>query len=138
MFSLSLRYSIYKVQTQFVFAVAFASAANFYMLAHLVEFVKNFFKFLRNSFVLLLRSGVFAFITQLFNVTTQTSFCQEVFSCFLKFFVLSCRPRGQLGYISTVPAFCQALFHKIKCLILVVFTDGHPFFCVRTHLVSAG
>jgi len=49
-FGLSLRYSIYKVQGSSLVAVAFASAANFYMLAHRFEFVKHFFQVFSNSF----------------------------------------------------------------------------------------
>jgi len=43
--SLSLRYSIYKVQA-FAFAGSFDLTANFYMLAHLNQLVKNFFQIL--------------------------------------------------------------------------------------------
>ena len=46
---MSLRYSIYKVQTSSF--RSFLSAANFYILAHLVELVKNFFQVFSNSFL---------------------------------------------------------------------------------------
>ena len=51
-FGLSLRYSIYKVQGSSLVAVAFASAANFYILAHRFEFVKYFFQVFSNSFLM--------------------------------------------------------------------------------------
>ena len=51
-FGLSLRYSIYKVQGRSLVAVAFAPAANFYILAHRFEFVKYFFQVFSNSFLM--------------------------------------------------------------------------------------
>jgi len=41
------------------------SAANFYMLSHLVEFVKNFFKFFQILFDVRCAPGCTPFITQL-------------------------------------------------------------------------
>ena len=56
------------------------------MLAHLIRFVKNFFRFFSNFFdVLLSRSGLAPFITQLLYATTGHSVCQELFSVLFKF-----------------------------------------------------
>ena len=64
---------------------SFPSAANFYILAHLVELVKNFFQVFRSFLRCGLCSRFYPFITQLLYDITSTSFCQELFSCFLKF-----------------------------------------------------
>ena len=119
---MSLRYSIYKVQTSFV-SFIFMSAANFYILSHLVELVKNFFQVFSNSFVLLLRSAHKSFITQPFYDITDSSVCQEVFLNFLKrpihLFAASLRP----AYISTAPSICQALFLQISTFFFGAFSQ---------------
>ena len=117
-YSLSLRYSIYKVQTRSF--RSFLSAANFYILAHLVELVKNFFHVFSNSFLCSLRSRLSPFITQLLYVIIFTSFCQEVFSCFLKFSDLFLSFAERLAYISIPYSLCQALFYKFCILFLVI------------------
>ena len=122
-YSLSLRYSIYKVQTRSF--RSFLSAANFYILAHLVELVKNFFQVFSNSFLCSLRSRLSPFITQLLYVIIFTSFCQEAFSCFLKFSDLFLSFAERLAYISIPYSLCQALFYKFFYSFLVYLTKKH-------------
>ena len=88
---MSLRYSIYKVQTRSF--RSFLSAANFYILAHLVELVKNFFQVFSNSFCARCAPGK-PFITQLLYVIILASLCQEVFLDFRSFLISFCRPLG--------------------------------------------
>ena len=120
---MSLRYSIYKVQTHSL--CSFLSAANFYILAHLVELVKNFFQVFSNSFLCSLRSRLSPFITQLLYVIIFTSFCQEVFSCFLKFSDLFLSFAERLAYISIPYSLCQALLYNFSSSFLTFFTEIH-------------
>ncbi len=83
---MSLRYSIYKVQTSFSFQAHLSPSVNCYILAHLVELVKNFFQVFRSFLVVPLCSRLSLFITQLFKFITSRSICQEPFSIFFKSF----------------------------------------------------
>ena len=56
-YSLSLRYSIYKVQTRSFWSISFA--ANLFILAHCVESVKYFFQVFSDSFSFRFRSAQF-------------------------------------------------------------------------------
>ena len=102
---MSLRYSIYKVQTS-----RFALAHSFLILSHSVSFVKNFFQVFSNF------SEVFFACCsreQLRYVSTSVVICQALFSRFFKFrtdslFFSAARKRP--AYTSTHPTFCQALF----------------------------
>ena len=123
---MSLRYSIYKVQTRSF--RSFLSAANFYILAHLVELVKNFFQVFSNSFLCSLRSRRIRSSHNLYYLTILTSFCQELFSCFSKFFDFLLPSAGRLAYTSTPLPNCQALFYKFFYSFLVFLTKKHISF----------
>ena len=102
---MSLRYSIYKVQTS-----RFALAHSFLILSRSASFVKNFFQVFSNF------SEVFIACCsreQLRYVSTSAFICQALFSRFFKFRTDSlfiCAARKQLAYISTPFFNCQALF----------------------------
>ena len=119
---MSLRYSIYKVQTRSF--RSFLTAANFYILAHLVELVKNFFQVFSNSFCARCAPGK-PFITQLLYLIILISICQELFSCFSKFSDLSLPSGARLAYTSTPYPNCQALFYNFFYSFLVYLTKKH-------------
>ena len=121
---MSLHYSIYKVQCC-SFALRFWLAANFYMLAHLIHFVKNFFQVFQSFLSCRYAPGCSPFITQLCHYNTLFPFVKNFFQVSANFFSVLCGPRGQLGYISTPYLFCQALFHKMHPSFLLTFTHGH-------------
>ena len=107
-------FTLFNLQgTDSSFRSLFMSAANFYILAHLVEFVKHFFQVFSNSFVLLLRSAHKRFITQPFYDITGASVCQEVFLNFWKFRIHLSAASLRLAYISTTSIFCQEIFSEI-------------------------
>ena len=102
---MSLRYSIYKVQT-FLFALAHS----FCILSHSVSFVKNFFQVFSNfSEVFFARCSR----EQLRYVSISSRICQALFSSFCKFLsdslFVSVTSR-RLAYTSTALLNCQALF----------------------------
>ena len=104
-YSLSLRYSIYKVQS-----CCFAFADSFCILPHLISFVKNFFQVFSNFFDLWFRSLLGE---QLRYVSTFGFICQALFSNSFQIRPLRCSlgaARRRLAYTSTPPPFCQALF----------------------------
>ena len=76
------------------------------------------------------------FIRQLLKDTIQTSFCQSLFSRFLKFFLFSCRPAGQLAYTTIYSRFCQEVFYNFSVLFLVVFHCGRLSLFDRFALIS--
>ena len=122
-FSLSLRYSIYKVQTVFV-SFIFMSAANFYILAHLVEFVKHFLQVFSNSFVLFAVLQAFAFHRTTLIYYHKQFVLSRIFSRFFEFLLIDLVTRRRLAYISTEVAICQALFTKTDILFCWFFTSG--------------
>ena len=65
--------------------VHFVSAANFYMLAQLIQFVKNFFQILLNFFEVVVVLPVEPFITQLLYDSILNSICQHFFASIYKF-----------------------------------------------------
>ena len=117
---MSLRYSIYKVQTSLS---ALASAFAFYHTQFHLS--RTFFKF----FQIFLRDfSACCSCEQLRYVSTSVAICQALFSRFCKFLTDSlflCVARRRLAYISTQSPFCQALFfvfsHLFSTLILSVF-----------------
>ena len=60
------------------------SAANFYILAQLIQFVKNFFQILLNFFEVVVVLPVDPFITQLLYDSILNSICQALFTTFYK------------------------------------------------------
>ena len=83
MFGLSLRYSIYKVQS------LKPGGFNSFILSHLVSFVKNFFRSFSNFFdvILTVLHSRFRWIVhhaELFQSITFNSVCQELYSSFFK------------------------------------------------------
>ena len=105
-YSLSLRYSIYKVQTR-----CFALADSLFILAHSEAFVKNFFQ------VFSIFSEVFrllvAFLSNFAMLAHPKSFVKKFFQILSNFFRICCSlgvTRRRLAYISTQAAICQALF----------------------------
>ena len=78
-----LCYSIYKVQ--FCSFWILLSAANFYILAQIVSFVKNFFRSFSNFFLSRCPPGK-PFIGQLEYVITDVFVCQDFFHLFSNFF----------------------------------------------------
>ena len=81
-FGLSLRYSIYKVQGSSLVAVAFASAANFYILAHHFEFVKHFFKFFQILFDVSCAPGFRRSSHNFFMISHRVQFVKHFFLVF--------------------------------------------------------
>ena len=79
-----------------------ATGFNLFILPHLISFVKNYFQVFPNFCGVIRCCSLPAFAEQLIYDITYSSSCQELFSCFLKFFVLSPLSRGQLAYI-TIP-----------------------------------
>ena len=111
---MSLRYSIYKVQTASRSRGQLLHISTLNIICQ--ELFSSFFKFLFE----------FAFFArpcgQLLDISTTSFICQELFSSFFKFLevcIFFCCPRGQLRYISTSRVVCQALFHKKLHLFLV-------------------
>ena len=104
---------------------SFPSAANFYILAHLVELVKNFFQVFSKFFFVPVALPSKRFITQPFYDITSTSFCQEVFSQLFEVSDSFGVARKRLAYISIPPPICQALFYKFHHSFLWYFTNGH-------------
>ena len=103
------------------FGRLFSSVANWIILSHLVELVKNFFQvfsklfdvccapgFRRSSRNLIIIPHELSFVKNFFQIL-QISFQLALFNC----------PRGQLRYITTAISICQALFTK-KCIIFCV------------------
>ena len=130
MFSLSLRYSIYKVQCSRLRELLYVITSS-----ELCQVLfSSFFKVFRCA----LRSRFSPFITQLLYDTTGTFVCQALFSSFDKFSFprhYLCRPRGQLGYDTTTIPICQALFHKNQQLFLLVFACAHQSLLDRLSLI---
>ena len=147
----SLRYSIYKVQTRFPkkafelyhtqfrlsrtffeffqtfsrrFSLVLTFASNSVILSHLFKLVKHFFELFRSFPAVKSRSKLPLFITQLFQYTSTSFICQELFSVsskFLSFSALFRCPRGQLAYIIICFPICQAFFNKNWHLFLCTF-----------------
>ena len=123
---MSLRYSIYKVQTR-----CFALADSFLILSHSVPFVKNFFQVFVNF-----SEGFSARCSreQLRYVSTSASICQALFSKTFKFlsdslFIWAARKRP--AYISIRLLFCQALFFQfLNFFILGSYCPLHRGFCL--------
>ena len=109
---MSLRYSIYKVQTSFSFQAHLSPSVNCYILAHLVELVKNFFQVFRSFLVVPLCSRLSLFITQLFKFITSHSICQELFVLF-QIFSMWCRAffARNLIIIHHLLSFVKNFFH---------------------------
>ena len=128
---MSLRYSIYKVQTSFSFQAHLSPSVNCYILAHLVELVKNFFQVFRSFLVVPLCSRLSLFITQLFKFITSHSICQELFCSFSNLFDVVPRVfRTQLDYYTSLAFICQELFsHSCKFRFVLAL-----FYCPRGQL----
>ena len=107
-YSLSLRYSIYKVQCPLFrsrWQLIYSSTLKFICQ----ELFSSFFKFLWG--VSIARCSR----EQLRYVSTSASICQALFSRFFKFLtdlLFICAARKRLAYTSTQTHFCQALFYK--------------------------
>ena len=139
-FSLSLRYSIYKVQTSSLSQARLGSPRTFICYHILSNLSRTFFKFFQILFDVVLHSRTLSFIAQLCYHTTEKFVCQELFQVFSNFFSLRFdvfRSRGQLRYISTSFVVCQAFFHKNLHFFLCYFTRGHQSLTERFPLISA-
>ena len=98
---------------------SFLFAANFYILAHLFEFVKNFFRSFSNFFdVARCAPGQGRSSRNFYMLAQIFSFVKNFFRFFSIFLIRAffCCPRGQLRYISTPIPICQALFAKFRHL----------------------
>ena len=129
---MSLRYSIYKVQTSF--GVSFSCPLRTFICYHILSNLSStFFKFFQILFCDSSSSRLSPFIRQLLYDITRTSICQELFSCFFDFLLIYLVTRRRLAYTSIWRAICQALFYKNLHLFLydfhrrqVYFTSGQP------------
>ena len=121
---MSLRYSIYKVQTSLS---ALASAFAFYHTQFHLS--RTFFKF----FQIFLRDfSARCSREQLRYVSTSALICQALFSRFCKFRTDSlfiCAARKRLAYTSTHPPFCQALFFQFFPFILHLLSSHILIVC---------
>ena len=131
---MSLRYSIYKVQTHS--RVRISSRSNFYILAHLVEFVKNFFQVFSNSFCARYAPG--EAVHHVTYLSYHTNFyLSRTFSCFSKFSDILLPSAGRLAYTSTPTPDCQALIYKFCYSFLVFLTEVNLSFRGGLYVFSA-
>ena len=124
---MSLRYSIYKVQTSFV-SFILMSAANFYILAHLVEFVKHFLQSFLNSFVLFAALQAIRFTSR--NFLSLTHPVRFVKNFFLIFEILLCfapLSRTACIYYHLIRRL-SSTFSQIPTIFFVRFNCGQPSF----------
>ena len=121
-----LCYSIYKVQ--FCSFWILLSAANFYILAQSVSFVKNFFRSFSNFFLSRCPPGK-PFIGQLEYVITDVFVCQDFSSSFFKLFLFSVLPAGRSSdsrhILSLIDRFVKHLFYFFRSFLYFFFPS--PF-----------
>ena len=116
-YSLSLRYSIYKVQIRSAFN--FLSAANFDILAHLVEFVKHFLQVFSNSFCAVCRPpGVRLSSDKFVMISQKLRFVKRFFLVFRSSSIHFPPPRGDLHILAQHPT-----------IVKHFFTNSAPIFC---------
>ena len=97
-YSLSLRYSIYKVQTRSF--RSFLSAANFYILAHIVELVKNFFQVFSNSICARCAPGEAVHHATFTFYHNHFALSRTFFLFFRSFLICRCRPARDLHILA--------------------------------------
>ena len=118
-----LCYSIYKVQ--FCSFWILLSAANFYILAQSVSFVKNFFRSFSNFFLSRCPPGK-PFIRQLEYVITDHFVCQGLFSPFSNFFLFSVLPTSRSSdsrhILSLIDRFVKHYFRFFQSFLQTVFS----------------
>ena len=118
---MSLRYSIYKVQT---FRFELLLAANFYILAHHVEFVKCFFQVFSNSFCARHTPDRSPSSRNLIYMNTGDSKNQEVLPVF----------RTPVSVTSATGIYyhgfhhLSSIFYNFLCFILVFLTEVQCLF----------
>ena len=118
-FSLSLRYSIYKVQTSFVSFIFHVRCELLYVSTSCricQELFSKFFKFFCAFAVL----QAFAFHRTTLILYHRIFDLSRTFSCFFDFLWFHLAARRRLAYISTEAAICQALF-TIFCSLFCKF-----------------
>ena len=104
---MSLRYSIYKVQT--FLSLSLTAFAFYHTQFHLSRTFFKFFQIFPRDF------SARCSREQLRHVSTSGSICQALFSSFCKFLpdsLFICAALKRPAYISTAVTICQALFAK--------------------------
>ena len=100
--------------------VPFWLAANFYMLSHLIHFVKNFFQVFQSFFDVILRSRHLPFITQLCYYNTLFSFVKNFFQILSNFFPCCAALADSLRILAHRNPFVNHFFTKNRLLFCML------------------